>query len=91
MNNESYLFSDIIDNILRYLDKNSSFNFLNICISLHSTKYKLYGKYIFDYHKSLDSHLFQRVKHLRISNNLFDEPLKDLSILFQKIDFNIKL
>ena len=45
---EQYLLSDIIYNIISYLNKNDSFNFINICKSVMKHKYYLYKKYIFN-------------------------------------------
>lgn len=65
---ESYLCSDIANIILLYLDKNSSFHFLNATKQFHQFKKSLYEKYLFNHDIITNYQIAPHIKHLKSTN-----------------------
>jgi len=99
-----YFFEDIIYNILAYLDKNDSFNFINICKSVMKCKYYLYKKYVFNYNaltsinefmhhiESIKSTQIIQFKELKFNNLIkLDFKLNNLDKPILDDDFKIML
>ena len=63
---EHCLFFDIVNHILSYLDKNSSFNFLNTIKIMGQYKQILYNKYVFRHTKIENDKVKKHIKHLKI-------------------------
>ena len=76
---EKYLFADIVYSILSHLNKDDSFNFINICKSVIKHKYYLYKKYVFNHHAITPTNKFMH--HI--------ESIKSTRIIdFGTIEFN---
>ena len=81
---------DIIQYILYFLDKNSSFNFLNTCKKLTSLKYILYQKYIFDDKKINNSKIKKYIKNVKGIDMNFDKLFNYPNILSEvNVDGNL--
>ena len=65
---EHYLHPDIVSHILPYLNKKSSFNFLNTTKLLSPCRKFLYGKYVFNKAKIMDHGIIKYVKILECVN-----------------------
>ena len=79
---ETFWFADVIENILKYLDKNSSLNLLNINKYMTSNKYLLCDIYIFLHYWRTHKSIFSKVKHLKIKyNNVISNLPKSLESL----------
>lgn len=59
---ETYLNFDTLSNILQFLNKNSSFNFLNIASFMLQYRQMIYDKYLFDDEKIMDREICRRIK-----------------------------
>lgn len=64
---EVYFTFDTISNILEYLDKDDSFNFLNMAKFMKPSRKILYGKYAFD-HNKMDNSIRQYIRKLKCSD-----------------------
>jgi hypothetical protein len=65
---EHYFNHDIIANILHFLNKNDSFNLLNISTNMTPLRKILYGKYLFDHNKLNNDDLKPFIKYLKSDN-----------------------
>lgn len=80
---------DIISNILPHLDKDSSFNFLNISERMTPARIILYGRYLFNHCKIKNDKIKQYIRNIRVLNIKYAteyENLKSLQICDN--DFN---
>lgn len=92
---DEYLYDDIIMNLLRFLNKDSSFTFLNTCKQLNVRKVHLYSKYEFYSKKIVKSQYRDLVKHVIICDSfkasLDNLPKNLVSIRINAPLFNHKL
>ena len=61
---EYYLFQDIVFSLLKHLNKNSSFNFVNASKHLYINKPILYHKYVYDRKKIKNDNIKKYVRHI---------------------------
>lgn len=79
---EVYFTFDTVTNILEYLDKDDSFNLLDIAKFMKPSRKILYGKYVFD-HNKIDNDIRQYVRNLKcndIANMAYYKNLVSLTI-----------
>ena len=70
---DKYFLCDVIYNILNYLNKDYSFNFLNVCKYMANHKHFIYNKYVFNYGSILESNEFNKcIRTLRINPLYYD-------------------
>ena len=75
---EQYLCPDIVINILRFLDKDTSFHFLNIAKFMEPNKHLLYEKYKFNGIHIENNNIKQHIKNLGYYNYIY--PIKQIDI-----------
>lgn len=76
-----YFTSDTITNILNFLNKDDSFNFLNIALFLQQHKTILYGKYYFKHDNIKNDKIAEHIKHLKIPTTRYLSQYKNLNSL----------
>jgi len=60
-----YLFPDIVFNLLKYLNKNSSFNLINASNHLITSKNNLYNKYVYNHSKIKNNNIKKHIKIIK--------------------------
>lgn len=75
---ETYFYSDIINIILHYLDKDSSFHYLNTTKTLQQFKKILYGKYLFDHELIIMNDAQYFIKYNKLKNDNSEQYIKNL-------------
>ena len=102
----NYLFPDIVFNLLKFLDKNNSFRFINASKFLAISKINLYNSYVFDHTKMKNSEIKKKVRYVKNINinefsvyenlwyvyNEFNlETIKNLNVSYAKFIKKIKV
>lgn len=75
---ETYFYPDIIHNILHYLDKDSSFHYLNTTKTLQQFKKILYRKYLFDHELMIMNDAQYFIKYNKLKNDNGEQYIKNL-------------
>lgn len=86
---EQYFQPDIISNILLYLNKDSSFYFLNIATFLQPIKRILYEKYMYSDHLIENNDIKKYIANIKISEIKYASEYENLkSLAFYNLFFN---
>ena len=75
---QRYLIPDVVNCILKYLNKDDSFNLVNTAKFLSRSKATLYGNYLFDHSKIKNDRINQYIKHIK---NIHSDKPQDRYII----------